>query len=77
MVPLNKVRRLFAVMQELGLYTEPLLNIGFNNELIAEFWFGDKYLSIEINGECLDVSGMDHGVHTDACIQKGWLYETP
>lgn len=77
MVSLNKVRRLLHTTSELGLYTEPLLNISYNDELIAEFWFGDKYLSIEISSEGLDISGMENGVHTDACVEKGWLYETP
>lgn len=76
MISLNKVRRLLHTMVELGLHTEPLLNIGESDELIAEFWCGDKYLSIEISSEGLDISGMHNDVHTVNSIEKGWLYET-
>lgn len=76
MVTLNRVRRLLHTMSELGLYTEPLLNISDDNELIAEFWHSDKYLSIYIDDNGLDVSGMCQGVFTVDSIQKGWLYET-
>jgi len=75
MVTLNKVRRLFAVMKELGIYTEPLLNTGYNDELMAEFWQGDKYLSIDVDNSSLDISGMQSGVFTVNCVEKGWLYE--
>lgn len=76
MISLNKVRRLLHTISELGLHTEPLLNIGESDELIAEFWCNDKYLSIEISSEGLDISGMHNGVHTESCLEKGWLYET-
>ena len=83
MVTLNKVRRLFAVMQQLGIYTEPLLNTGYKHELMAEFWYGDKYLSIDISAHPtephplaleVDITGTYKGVHTLNCIEKGWLY---
>jgi len=77
MVSLNKVRRLFAVMQELGLYTEPLLNVGYDDEIIAEFWCGEKYLCVDIYDDSLDIRGMQNGVHTVNSIEKGWLYEAP
>lgn len=75
MITLNKIRRLFETVNQLGIYSTPLLNTGYDGELIAEFWEKDKYLSITIYDNSLEIFGTKNGVDTPNCIEKGWLYE--